>query len=87
MKSSVYTGLNAVVLKQMVSWCSYLYWDARCRGWMKQDQSEKLSGKQIVVCSLATGVLNILTGSSGWLIHDFSCSLRHSQDLASDEWE
>ncbi|CAD8172707.1 unnamed protein product [Paramecium pentaurelia] len=57
---NLYTGMEAMVLKQVVSWTNYLYWDHKIRYFFKESPSQALTLPQIAMCSLLTAIPNIL---------------------------
>ncbi|CAD8095864.1 unnamed protein product [Paramecium primaurelia] len=57
---NIYTGMEAMILKQVVSWTNYLYWDHKIRYLFKDSPSQALTLQQIAMCSLLTSIPNIL---------------------------
>ncbi|CAD8053714.1 unnamed protein product [Paramecium sonneborni] len=56
----LFTGMEVMVLKQVVSWTNYLYWDHRVRYYFKERPSQKLTVQEIVLCSILTAIPNII---------------------------
>ncbi|CAD8138777.1 unnamed protein product [Paramecium octaurelia] len=56
----LFTGMEVMILKQVVSWTNYLYWDHRVRYYFKGEPSHKLTMQEIVLCSIVTAIPNII---------------------------
>ncbi|CAD8044461.1 unnamed protein product [Paramecium primaurelia] len=56
----LFTGMEVMILKQVVSWTNYLYWDHRVRYYFKERPSQKLTVQEIVLCSIFTAIPNII---------------------------
>ncbi|CAD8144955.1 unnamed protein product [Paramecium octaurelia] len=56
----LFTGMEIMMLKQVVSWTNYLYWDHKVRYYFKQHPQSQLRIEQIIFCSVLTAIPNIL---------------------------
>ena len=52
--------MEAMALKQVVSWTNYLYWDHKTRYLFKESPNQALTLPQILMCSVLTAIPNIL---------------------------